>query len=186
MTALEAVADELRCVYQNAYRWKWVILAMHSALQGMMVLALQGSDGLRVFREEDAIRWMNAHESGGPYPDDLKLDKFLDLYKKIKSDIMLLNVNSKKFLPRGTQGRSIKLLNRLRNEFVHFTPRVFVLVLLGLPSMSIDCLEVMEFLAWHSNNVSWVDTELSGRAKVAFDSMRTSLLALKSEYGSLG
>lgn len=46
---------------------------------------------------------------------------------------MLMFVHSKKFQPRGTQRASIKTLNRLRNEFVHFTPRVWALELNGVP-----------------------------------------------------
>lgn len=184
VSALEAFVDELRHLDQDAYRWKWAILALHSALQGLMVLALQGSHGLHVLREKDATRWLEAHERGGPYPDDLKLDDFLCLYDKIKSDQMLMYVHSKKFQPQGTQGGSVKLLNRLRNEFIHFTPRVWVLDLHGLPSMCNDCLDAMDFLAWHSNNVSWADAELMGRANVAFESARTSLPILKRRYES--
>ena len=184
VSALEAFADELRHLDQDLYRWKWGILALHSALQGMMVLALQGSHGLHVLREEDAARWLDAHERGGPYPDDLKLDDFLCLYDKIKSDLMLMYDHSEKFQPQGTQGGSVKRLNSLRNEFIHFTPRVFVLDLHGLPSLCIDCLDVVDFLAWQSNNVSWTDTELKDRAKAAFESARKSLPILKGRYES--
>ncbi len=182
VSALEAVADELRHVDQDPYRWKWVILALHSALQGMMVLALQGSHGLHVLREEDATRWLEAHERGGPYPDDLKLDDFLSLYDKIKSDKMLMYVHSKKFQPHGTRGGSVKLLNRLRNELIHFTPRVWALDLLGLPAMCMDCLDVADFLAWQSNNVAWADAELESRARASFDSARCALAGLKAKY----
>jgi len=103
----------------DPYRWKWAIIALHSGLQGMMVLGLQGSHGLNVLRPEDASRWLEAHERGGPYPDDLKLDDFLSLYKKVKGDKMLMYVHSQAFVPKGTQGGSVRLLNRLRNEFIH-------------------------------------------------------------------
>ena len=63
----------------------------------MMVLVLQSSRGLHVLRPKDASRWLEAHECGGPYPDDYKLDDFLSLYKKIKSDTMLMYVDSQKF-----------------------------------------------------------------------------------------
>ena len=57
-----------------------------------------------------------------PLPADLEMDNFLNLYEKIKSDTILFYVTSKKFTPEGTQGKSIKDLNRLRNQFIHFTP----------------------------------------------------------------
>ena len=133
VSALEASSDELARVLRDSYRWKWVILALHSALQGMMALALEGSNGLRVLKPKDAKRWLDAYESGAPLPADLEMDNFLNLYEKIKNDTILFYVTSKKFTPEGTQGKSIKDLNRLRNQFIHFTPCSLSLVLNGLP-----------------------------------------------------
>jgi hypothetical protein len=178
VSAFEVFAEEAQRVSVDPYRWKWAIIALHSGLQGMMVLALQGSHGLHVLRPEDANRWLDAHERGGPYPSDLKLDDFLSIYKKVKGDKMLMYVNSQKFVPRGTQGGSVKLLNRLRNEFIHFTPRVWALELAGLPAMALDCLGMAELLAWQSNNVIWKEEDLSERMKIACTSARASLTAL--------
>ena len=47
---------------------------------------------------------------------------------------MLKYIDSRKFIPKDTQGSSVKLLNQLRNEFVHFTPRVWALDLVRSPS----------------------------------------------------
>jgi hypothetical protein len=105
VSALETFVDELCLVENEAYRWKCAVLALHGALQGMMVLALQGSRGLHVLREPDATRWLGAHARGGLYPIDLKLDDFLNLYDKIKHDLMLMFDHSSKFSPKGTQGR---------------------------------------------------------------------------------
>lgn len=181
-SALETLADELQRVITDPYRWKWAILALHSGLQGMMVLALQSSHGLHVLRPKDTARWLEAHEKGGPYPADLKLDDFLRLYKKIKSDMMLIYGHSLKFQPTGTQGGSVKFLNRLRNQFVHFTPMVWELELEGLPAIFVDSLDIAEFLAWQSNNVFWTDAELKKRVKSAFTSARKPLATLTKNY----
>lgn len=182
VSALEVFAEELQRVIGDPYRWKWAILSLHSSLQSMMVLALQSSHGLHVLRPDDVVRWLEAHEKGGPYPNDLKLDDFLSLYKKIKSDKMIMYVNSKKFKPLGTQGHSIRQLNRLRNEFVHFTPRVWALELEGLPEISQDGLDVAGFLAWHSGNIIWTKSGLAERTKAAFQSAWTSLPAIRQHY----
>lgn len=179
VSAFEVFAEELLRASADPYRWKWAIIALHSGLQGMMVLALQGSHGLHALRQEDANRWLEAHERGEPYPADLKLDDFPGLYKKVKSNIMLMYVHSQKFVPKGTQGGSVKLLNRLRNEFVHFTPRVWALELEGLPAMATDCLEMAEFLAWQSHNVTWREQDLIQRATAAFESAHASLAVLR-------
>ena len=176
--AFEVFAEELQRVSADPYRWKWAIIALHSGLQGMMVLALQGSHGLHVLRPEDTKRWLKAHERGGPYPGDLKLDDFLSLYKKVKGDKMLMYIDSQKFIPKGTQGGSVKLLNHLRNEFIHFTPRVWVLELEDLPAMALDCLNMAEFLARQSHNVMWEEGELKERMRIACTSAHATLAAL--------
>lgn len=87
----------------------------------------------------------------------------------------MMYTDSRKFIPRVTQGNSIRLLNKLRNEFVHFTPRVWALDLKGLPVISKDCVEIAEFLAWQSFNVTWAEDDLIRRAKNAFKSAHNSL-----------
>ncbi len=186
VSALETTASELERAKADPYRWKWAILALHSALQGVMALALRGGNNLRVLKPEDAKRFLDAYDSGTPIPADLQMDDFLNLYKKIKSDIMLFYVNSEKFTPQGTQGRSIKRLNRLRNQFIHFTPRTFMLVLNELPEMTLDCLNIAGFLAWNSNNVGWDvkdnGAELVERAKKAFEAAAKAAQEIKEAY----
>jgi hypothetical protein len=94
LSALEIVADALLRVRSNLYQWKWAILALHGAVQGFMVLALRGSNGLHALRDEDAQRWLEAHDRGEPYPTNLKLDDFLSLYDKIKGERMLFFVEA--------------------------------------------------------------------------------------------
>jgi len=182
VSSFETLSDSLKQIPFDPYRWKWAILAMHSGLQGMMILALQGSHGLHVLKKEDAKRWLDAHENGGPYPTDLQLDGFLSLYKKIKGELMIMYVDSKKFTPKGTEGDSIKFLNRLRNEYVHFTPRVWAFELVGLPDIFMDCQNIAEFLAWQSGNVFWRESSLKKRIKNAFSLSRSSLLKLREKY----
>ncbi len=98
--------------------------------------------------------------------------------------MMLIYGHSLKFQPTGTQDGSVKFLNRLRNQFVHFTPMVWALELEGLPAIFVDSLDIAEFLAWQSNNVFWTDAELKNRVKLAFTSARKSLETLTMVLGS--
>jgi hypothetical protein len=54
VSSFEVFAEEIQRVASDAYRWKWVIIVLHSGLQGMMVLALQSSHGLHTLRPADA------------------------------------------------------------------------------------------------------------------------------------
>ena len=184
ISALEAVANELERAKADSYRWKWAILALHSALQGMMALALRGGNNLRVLKPEDTKRFHDASENGTPIPADLKMDDFLSLYKKIKSDTMLFYWDSKKFTPQGTEGQSIEALNRLRDQYIHFIPCAFILRVNELPEMTIDCLNIAWFLAWNSNNVGWDvkdnRTELKEQTKRAFRAAAKAVQEIKS------
>ena len=151
-----------------------------------MVLALEGSHGLNVLHGKDADRWLIWYEndrSDEPEPRG-KLANFLDLYKKIKDDKspMKRYGDSQQFVPTGTQDQSIKLLNQLRNEFVHFTPKFWELELGGLSAMASDCLEIAEFLAWESGNIIWYNHDLKKRLKVAFTSVHKSLSTVEEVY----
>lgn len=186
---LEMFSEQLQRVIADPHRWKWAIISLHSGIQGMMVLAI-GND-LDVSREEDKERWLSWYRDrcksnrGGELPQpDLKLANFLDLYKKIKDDKppMKRYVDSQQFVPKGTQGKSIKDLNRLRNKFIHFTPKLWGLELGGLPAIMSDCLEISEFLAWESGNIIWYKHDLKKRLKAAFTSAHKSLSAVEKVY----
>ena len=181
VTDFEMFSEQLQRVVDDRHRWKWVIIALHSGIQGMMVLALKSGNGLNVLRKEDAKRWLDWYNNGQSdesRPRDLKLADFLTLYMKIKGKWMLMYTRSQKFVAKETQGRSIKDLNRLRNDFIHFTPKIWALEPRELPAMVSDCLEIAEFLAWQSGNVFFPEQNLRERLEAAFISARKSLSAL--------
>ena len=178
VTDFEMFSEQLQRAIDDHHRWKWAIIALHSGIQGMMVLALKSGNGLDVLRKEDAKRWSdwyNDGQSDEARPRGLKLADFLTLYKRIKGKRY---TRSQKFVAKGTQGRSIKDLNRLRNDFIHFTPKVWALEPREFPAMMSDCLKIAEFLAWQSGNVFFPEQDLRERLEAAFASARKSLSAL--------
>ncbi len=183
----EMFAEQLNRVSDDPHRWKWAVIALHSGLQGMMVLALRGSDYMNVIRQDEKKQYSEVSDderSGKSSRNDLKLIGFTDLYAWIKGTKMIMYTDSQKFVPSGTQSRSIKTLNRLRNKFVHFTPKVWRLDLGGLPEIASDCLEIAEFLAWESGNVRFrlsIKPDLEKRLQDAFTSARESLWALQQQ-----
>ena len=183
IAALEAVADELERAQGDPYRWKWVILTLHGLVQSMMTLALKGSNGLNVLKSADAKRLALAIENGTPIPTDLKMDSFLNLYKKIKRATY---IDGERFMPQGTQEQSIEALNRLRDQYVHFIPCAFILRVNELPEITLDCLNIAEFLAWNSNNVGWDvkdnEAQLIERAKKAFEAAAKAAQEIKEVY----
>ena len=89
-----------------------------------MVIALTRSDSFGATDVKQEKAWREAYAKGNPLPTDQeKLLSFLDLYDKIKRKGMLPYSSAERFVPGGSQGRSMKKLNFIRNEFVHFTPK---------------------------------------------------------------
>lgn len=178
-SALEAVAEWAARVETDIGYWRWVVVALHNTVQGFMVLALRGSDGLRPLKDDIAAKWLAAYRDGGEYPVE-KLDSFLNLYKKVQSDKMLFFVNSKQVIPSRTLGRSMKKLNSLRNDFVHFLPRCWSLEVSGLPEICLDCLALVEFLSWECGNIIWHEEERRERVNAAIALARKNFKNLES------
>jgi hypothetical protein len=152
---------------------------MDNAIQGLMVLALRGGNGLAALADDVAQEWLRAYRTGGKRPQE-KLDTFLNLYRKIKGKRMLLYVHSRRFVPNGNQGGSMKMLNTLRNEFVHFLPRTWSLQVSGLPAICLDCLDVGTFLIDTSGNILWHQKMHRIRAVRAVRRTRSSPSDLRS------
>jgi hypothetical protein len=181
ISALEMLAETAPSLIADTYRWKWVIICTHNALQGFMVLALRHGNGLLALKDEIAAQWLKAYREGGNYPVE-KLDNFLNLYKKVKSDRMLCYVHSKKFKATPAHDRSVKKLNELRNEFIHFVPKGWSLELTVLPEICLDCLEVIEFLGWESENIILYEEVQQKRAMSALKEAKEVLNDIKQKY----
>jgi hypothetical protein len=181
VSALEMIAESSALVLKDSYRWKWVLIATHNALQGFMVLALRQGNGLKALKDHIAAKWLKAYREGGEYPIE-QLDSFLNLYKKVKSDQMICFVHSQSFSAKNSHDKSVKKLNSFRNEFIHFVPKGWSLELTGLPEICLDCLEVAEFLGWQSGNVPWYEERHKERAELALKKAVINLEDAKLNY----
>lgn len=128
---------------------------------------------LRVISPKYKAQWLKWYYDGMPReerPRESNLLSFLKLYELTKSDQMLKYTSSKPFTPNKSQNESIKRLNGLRNEFIHFTPKHWLLELDGLPVIINDCLRMAEFVIWESGNLLYAGlVELEGRLRTAIE-----------------
>ena len=177
--SLEWAELQARGLETDPYLWKWVIIALHNATQGFMVLALWNGNGLLTLRPHVAEKWLKAYENGGPFPAE-KLDDFLKLYAKVKDGNNFHTGGAGPFKPTSTADGSLELLNELRNEFTHFTPKGWSLELAGLPRMCLDALVLVEFLGWQSTAVTWYRRVNQVRAKRALRCLRKTLITVQA------
>ena len=181
VSALEMVYEQLDHVQNDPHRWKWVILALHNAVQNFMILALRGTNNLNVMRESDAEAWLDAYNNNQQLLPSGKLLDFLDLYKKIKGDTMEIGLNSRRYVPKGQEGRSIKQLNRLRNAFIHYMPKIWLIELPGLPGIGLDCVRVIDFLVNDSQNILLEEEDRQELQQLLCD-IENSLTLLSERY----
>ena len=175
--SLEFAEVQARTLSTDAYAWKWVLIALHNAAQGFMVLALWNGNGLLAMRPKVAKKWLEAYRSGGPYPAD-KLDEFLNLYVKSKDPANFHTVGAGPFVPIGSHDLSMSQLNEFRNTFTHFTPKGWSLELAGLPLICLDVLQVMNFLGLQTTAVLWYKPTRRSRAERALKRMTKTLQRL--------
>lgn len=152
--AMKMAAQFAEGVENDPHLWRWVIIALHNAAQGVMVLSLRHGNGLLALSVESHAEWMDAYEKNEPPPQE-KLDTYLNLYKKVKHKELGQLGGNKRFAPANTEGGDIKKLNALRNEFIHFTPKSWSLEITGLPRIGLSVARLISFLALETTNVFW-------------------------------
>ena len=107
--------------------WKWLIIALHSALQGVCVCALGGHDttGVDVLARRSRkkmLHWFQVarrENRCAPVPEQ-RLAPLIELFERVRKPT---------YLPRPYTLEAsvdmlddVKELNRLRNTFIHFLP----------------------------------------------------------------
>jgi len=165
--------------------WRWVIIALHNAAQGFMVLSLRHGNGLAALTKESAAAWLKAHENGGDYPPE-RLDHFPNLYAKIKGEEHGQIAGNKRFTPGATHDSSFKKLNDFRNEFIHFTPKGWSLEVDGLPEICLDVISVIEFLSWQTENIMWHELPFREQSQLCSFKLKEQMLHLKRVYAVIG
>jgi len=181
VSSLEAAHEFSAQAASDERFWKWLLIAVHSSVQGFMALALERGNSLLVMRDDVLSKWQKAHEAGTPYPDE-KMDFFLSLYEKVKSDAVCGYVGSKPFVPGASHNDSMRKLNEIRNNFIHFFPMTWSIQLAGLPKICTDCLDVAHFLGWEFMTIIWNDSVLSERGQNACTQLRIALQSLDAPY----
>ncbi|MBL1353002.1 MAG: hypothetical protein COA61_006680 [Zetaproteobacteria bacterium] len=184
ISSLEMVRNASLKVSEDFFQWKWVIIALHNALQGFMVLSLRNGNNFRVMPDKLARKCYEAHRANKPWPKE-RLDSFLNLYKKIKNDEYMKPFIYSKSLPE-TENNDwcVNKLIELRNKFIHFVPQGWSLNVSGLPHICLTIIEIMKFLAWESGNIFWHNDRLKDKSRSILNECEDSFRRIKEAYES--
>jgi hypothetical protein len=143
------LVDEVKA---DPYYWKWVIIAVHGAMQATLVLALTGSTQLRVLSEKSKKEVAEREEGVR------KLADFMDLYRMVKrKGDMEIFVHSKPLQASNEMDRDVAWVHEMRNNFMHFLPSGWSIPIEPLPLALGNCVSIISFLAFESGNVFWYE-----------------------------
>lgn len=179
--AVESTARFAGEVAMDRFAWRWVLLSLHNALQGAMVIAVRDSAGVNVLPKNLAREWLATYEAGGTLPQE-RLDSFLNLYTKLKKKEIARQLGAARFVPKGLQSESMKRLNCLRNTFVHFVPASLSLELTGLPAMCLDSVDVLEYALFGYRSLQWSSDHHPRRLLDGMSNIRARMKELSVAY----
>ena len=157
------------------YKWKWVTIALHQALYGILISALQGTDPRQtVFdKQKDSGKAVALHANKVPIDiitsyfgktEDAIRDWISNPYL-ISLDEALRRAKQKEYLPSLVNSQPLvttaeeddaiyKLTKEFRNEFEHFAPKGWLVLSSGMPAIVSSLLRVIRFLGIESNFVA--------------------------------
>lgn len=158
---LRIFAEALLRAVDDQYYWRWSLIILHHALQSFMVCALRGSEGVVPLTEKSAARMLRYLHSNPPepYPRNLKLDTYTNLFTKIQGSHMRRLTIGRPYEPDEEHRASVVLVDSYRNEFMHFQPKGLLWPIHGLPKECMNILDVIEFLVRDSGNIDFHDQQ---------------------------
>lgn len=145
----------LRCVSdepKEASLWKWAVISLHNALQGAMVCHLSGTAELGALSDKSAKAWLEWYDCEGRegiQPPIQKLATTKELFKRLYSKHKRIESAGAILVIEESQRNSFQKLNKLRDDFTHFTPKGWSIEFCGLPGIFIDMLDVIENISQH-------------------------------------
>lgn len=175
--SLRKAVQAVQLVDRDILEWKWVLVAVHASMQGFFVLSLSKGNSLLTMNAPHAQAWLKAYRSGGPWPQKIDLDYFLELYAKAKDQITSgLLADPTKY------DEAMRKLNYFRNGLIHFNVDGWSIELAGLPMICLRCLEVADDLAWRSDAILWRSDARSTRTRRLLRTLARQLRHLDSLY----
>ncbi|MCY3773077.1 MAG: hypothetical protein OXG98_13800 [Gemmatimonadetes bacterium] len=152
--------------------WKWVILSLHSALQGAMVCLLSGTANLGALSRDCASKWIEWHErdrrgeidyiddvdefslpfsrprNPRDYPPSIQVASAPKLFERLGSESARTESGCVRIIEiTNAQKHSFKRLHALRNDFTHFSPKGWSIEIQLIQEIILDMLDVIDQIA---------------------------------------
>jgi len=141
----------LKSVNSDVYHWKWVTIALHNALYGFMVCALNKANPDNVCRYDKKNKkythWLISFETA---------------LKRVQSSNHITGyVGAKPIRLTNEQAQSIKVLTKLlRNNFEHFVPMGWSIEISGMPGIIHSIAEIIDDVAFETGTAFWEEYQV--------------------------
>ena len=124
-------------------KWKWAVIALHQALYGFSITASSGFLQKRVTKPSKK------------YPEGklISIWEAIDLAKE-SADNMASEFYKPLVLSSDEEWAIKKLVDEFRNEFEHFTPKMWSIEVSGMPKIFTLIIRVIRFIALESKRVN--------------------------------
>lgn len=180
INALEHAVETALTLEDNPLNWKWVIVAIHNALQGALVCTMSGTDGTGALSDKsrkEMWEWFEASRTDpdAPFPVEWLADP-LKLYERAKDPAYMQEFGGEPLRTTQEQDDDVKRLNNLRIGFAHFTPKGWSIESVGLPRIVLNATAIIEILMLsHPACTHRLEQEQSARVQRAIATFRELL-----------
>lgn len=152
LEGLKEISLKLDLVLNNVYQWKWVILATNNTIQNAMTNSIRDSAGVNILREKIRTQMVDSMRNDAVQRPIERLDEFFNLYEGTKGFEMKKVNDNRAYIPKGNEERSIRDIHIIRNNFLHFIPKLWGLYIADMPDIIIDCMKYIRFLTIENFN----------------------------------
>lgn len=168
-----AAAEFIKLAHRRPHYWKWFVLAMHSALQGALTLALHNDNTVLVQKPGVSKKMLAAFAGEQDFPAPY-MDNFLNLYSKAQS-CENLRQGAISLPISAEHTRAMAALDELRDEFTHFNHKTWSIERSMLVECPLIACEVLRHLLVTSNAIHWREVELHTTALRALERVEAAL-----------
>ena len=178
INALEHSVEVASTLDRTPLNWKWLLIAIHNALQSALVCTLSGSHGMGALSKKSMAAIWNWYEAPSDdakakYPKEW-LASPLELYERAKQENYMREFGGGPISTTEEQDEDVRKLNELRRGFAHYTPRISAIEVAGLPDIVLNVVGVIDDLSKHPAFSYRLKANQADRVQQAINQLRVT------------
>jgi len=161
IVSLKIVNWSLQQVNNDSDYWKWVIIALHSAIQNAMIVALVSVNTALVYSPDSFAKWQKLDNHPGLKSGikEFHIDDFLCLFCKLKKYSTFISTEDTSSWLDDSTKKNMQMLNSVRNDFHHFGYKCWIISIMHLRNLTECGLSFLELLLKKTSSVIFTERE---------------------------